>query len=206
MKNITKIGIVIIGLTLATNIAFAQSALAQLDLQQQYQSTLVTLIGLLQAQVQSLLAQLQVLQTNQTTMQTNQNNIQTKVDTITQNTTPVQNFGSVTPAPVPVTAPVITPTIMTINTEKLQGNYPQYPYGWYEFKVTVLDQNGNAIDQHVHMDNPNDNLYAFIQGDFDGHSIVNGNGSIFQYQPKSQGTTTITFTSGSLIKSVDVVH
>ncbi len=81
IKTVTKyLGVTIVSLFLATNIVSAQVAEtpATLSLQQEYQQALVSLIGLLQQQVQVLIDQLKAVQSNQDT-------INSKVDTIIQN-------------------------------------------------------------------------------------------------------------------------
>ncbi len=96
--------IALVFLALVSRPIFAEET-ATLSLQQEYQKALITLISLLQEQVVALMAQLKEIQATQTTLQANQaviqdNQVKTdvKVDSIVQNTAPVQPvFGAVVP-------------------------------------------------------------------------------------------------------------
>lgn len=130
-KIITTLGIAIIGLGLSSNIAFAQEAPATLTLQQQYQATLVTLIGLLQQQVQSLLTQLQTMQTKIDTsaMTTDQ-----KVDLIVGQVNDIAS--KLQPAP-PPQIPVNKDLIVKIIKEKVE-NYQAGAISERSYSITVF--------------------------------------------------------------------
>ncbi len=117
------LGIVIISLFIATNV-HAQSAPAQLDLQQEYQATLIQLITLLQAQVQSLMAQLEALNV--------------KTDTIIQNQS-VSSPNYQTPQSFGAVSVEQTPTPVDI------AGVPDYPY------VTLYGGNCGAFDQAINI-------------------------------------------------------
>lgn len=161
--------------------AFAQVASTTPSLQDQYHSTLITLINLLEQEVQALTAQLQTVLAQQTTIQNNQTTMQSQVNTIVQNTTPV--FGNV-----PQTSD--QSGIFVINqTFFPHGGGAQF--GQWSFEVKVLDKNGKSINQPVAMIAPD---------------IMNGNtnedngedGGLSYVPADANYPKTITFTSGNL--------
>ena len=157
-----------------------------------------------QKQINDLLAQLQLLNSQVKTQTTVQQQIQTTLQQTQQNTQQIQQntTPTVTPSPTPVVTSSPVVTSLNISQEKITGNYPQYPNGWYRFSGKVLDQNGNEMKQPLHMTNPADNLRASTAGDYDGQTIYNGAGSNFDYMPGTAGNKLITFTSGNLTKNV----
>lgn len=124
-KIITRIGLAIIGLILATNVAYAQQA--PISLQEQYQNTLVQLISLLQSQVQDLLKQLQDLQNKQIVLGSEQAVIESKIDTIIQNTQPIPEpiFSAPTSQPLSFTCKVSNNIVVVLPLGGT-GNYQYY--------------------------------------------------------------------------------
>jgi peptidoglycan hydrolase-like protein with peptidoglycan-binding domain len=137
--------------------------------------------------------------------QTAQNIQATKaIEQVVTNTTPVPAYSN---PPAPVFAPVAT-TIDVINN-KYEGTYSEYPYGWYNFLVSVKDQNGNYMKNvMVNFENPVDNLYKSAPGDFtrsttgsystENIPVAGG----FEYIPSTYGTKIINISSGNITKSL----
>ncbi len=92
-------------------------------------------------------------------------------------------------------------TIQVIDSSPASNDMP---FGRKELYVSVFDKDGNlAKNVEVKMDAPN-NLMKTIPEDLDQFTNLTGHAN-FNWIPSQQGTTTITFTSGNLVKTIDIV-
>lgn len=118
--------------------------------------------------------------------------------------TQTQTFGSVEPVtPVSQAALLVTPTYTPITPGRGPGE--EEPYGQYGFQVSVLDDNGNYVkDAAVTMtsDLPNDTEYT---NDLDTPTKITEWDRGFDYVPLTPGNKTLTFTSGSLSQSIQLI-
>ena len=209
MKNkiITRIGAVVIGLTLATNVAYAQEAPATLTLQQEYQNALVQLITLLQAQVQSLIAQLEALHARTETLQVSQEYMKTKIDTVevkvnkaVENTTPV--LGA-------VVSQVKKDIGVKIDKHKdTSGNDFYYFYVWYSedgkkvgsTQITIQANGGHFDGDST---NPKDSVTLTTKR-VEGQDIYLVSGvAEWVYRPDGEGTR-LTFSANGVEKTINL--
>ena len=126
-----------------------------------------------------------------------------------------------TPTPIPSEL-LLKATLVQTPEVALKNGYDQAPYGIYFIEVTLIGEGGDkkihthtngtpdAIEYLVKMDapdnasyNPNPDIRPIGKGgspsDANRPYIVN-----FSYHPQTAGKKTLTFTSGSLTKTIDI--
>ena len=110
------------------------------------------------------------------------------------------------PNPTPVTNPPIVEVdhsdmVVTLNSSETATQNGS-PFGEWVYKVVLHDKKGNIVSgANVHLDAPNDNINPW----FDETLNRASENALFSYIPTTAGTKTLTFTSGSLSKTVTIV-
>lgn len=109
----------------------------------------------------------------------------------------------------PVVIPVVDKSDLLVTYERVGKVDVEngLPYVQFAFNVTVLDKDGaNVKDAIVKMTGLNDNAYNETERKTNTHTGTNNQDwyTTFGYAPKTVGGKIVTFTSGSLSKSVMV--
>lgn len=182
------------------NVGYAQTS----EKQDAYQQALIQLISLLQEQVKVLVQQLAIVTAQQSTLQTQITTMETKSTTASQ---PQPSFASAYVAPAEIDKTEIKVETFFDSNKKGNGvsstdtTMPDiFPFGRFLFTVTYFDKDGKPTKdiKEVTMEVP-DNMY---EPNIETRPTNPVGQIVFGYIPKTKGTKTVSFSSGSLNESI----